>query len=31
MAVIEKAGIPRERLTTQRDKTGVILFVVATA
>jgi extracellular factor (EF) 3-hydroxypalmitic acid methyl ester biosynthesis protein len=31
MAVIEKAGIPRERLRTQRDKTGVILFVVATA
>ena len=31
MAVIEKAGIPRQCLTTQRDKTGVILFVVATA
>lgn len=31
MAVIEKAGIPCECFTTQRDKTGVVLFVVARA
>jgi predicted SAM-dependent methyltransferase len=29
--IIEAAGIPREKYRTVRDKSGVILFIVATA